>query len=80
MKTTGRDCSSVSGDDTSESSSVNVRSSNDPPSKTEDSMTMDILHALHDDKLFSAYLHSNEEKLLLNLEIGNVMFVDSSFR
>lgn len=69
---------SPTSDNTSESSGSSVRSCSNPPSKTEDS-TMDFLHALHDDELFSAYLHPHDEKTVSHVEVGNAMYVDSFF-
>jgi len=48
-----------------------------PPSKTEDS-TMELLHALGDDDLFSAYLH-HDEKAVSVVEVGSGMYVDSYY-
>jgi len=72
---------SSSSDDSSESCGPSARSCSKPaPSKTEDS-TMDFLHALHDDELFSAYLHPHDEKTAVsNVEGGHPMYVDSFFR
>jgi hypothetical protein len=77
-KRPGKDYSSA-GDDTSDSSGSSVRSCSNPPNKTEDS-TMDFLHVMHDDELFSAYLHPHDEKTASNVEVGNAMYVDSFFQ
>jgi hypothetical protein len=76
-KTTRRDYSCGS-DDSSESSGSSVRSLSNPPGKTEDA-TMDFLQVMHDDELFSAYLHSHDEKAISNPEAANPMYVDSFF-
>ena len=68
---------SSSSDGSSESFGPIARSCSKPSSKTEDS-TMDFLHALHDDELFSAYLHMHDKKTISNVEGGHAMYVDET--
>ena len=70
---------SSSSDDSSESCGPIARNCSKPPNKTEDS-TMDFLHAMQDDELFSAYLHPHDEKTISNVEGGHAMYVDSFFQ